>query len=725
MGTAQAAERARSLVLDWLEQHRTIANAAPAWGPESLARRLSAWLAHSEFLLQGADDEFSQRFRRALGLQANHLARAARNGTEDLAQLIACRGLIETGLCLSDGERRIAQGVKLLEAALVQQVLGDGCYVQRSPSAQLEALWCLAGLRATLDASERPAGQSLSEAIARLGSTLRLFRHGDGGLALFNGAVEEERGLIDLALSRAAASVGATPLDAPHTGFRRIEGRHATLIADTGAPAATGSWAHAGTLSFEMSAGRERLIVNCGGWRGPDDGWREALRGTAAHSTLVVDDTNSATLGTDGGISEGPKSVRVERRDQDGATWIDTDHDGYLDTLGLVHKRRLYAGAEGGDVRGEDTLTHLRQRRRRGFKLTHRDMGPKSRYLGPEVPDEDLLWQDPVPAGPTDYDEDAVKARIADAGLSISDMVNTAWDSARTFRASDRRGGANGARIRLAPQKDWAGNEPRRLGRVIEVLEPIARDTGASIADVIVLAGNVGIEQAAGAAGIDVMVPFTAGRGDATEETTDAESFDVLEPIHDGYRNWLAREFPVKPEQLLLERTQLMGLTAAEMTVLVGGMRVLGTNCGGTGHGTFTDREGVLTNDFFVNLTDMQYIWRPAGDNLYEIRDRGTSEVKWTATRVDLVFGSNSVLRAYAEVYAQDDNREKFVRDFVAAWVQGHERGSGRPALMRNGSPHPATARLGPGSPPPGCREPKSAAERGVKLKPPPPRSER
>lgn len=372
VGTAQAAERARSLVLDWLQQHRTIANAVPAWGPESLARRLSAWLAHSEFLLEGADDEFSQRFRRALGLQANHLARAARNGAEGLAQLIACRGLIETGLCLSDGERRIAQGVKLLEGALVQQVLGDGCHAQRSPSAQLEALWCLAGLRATLDASERPSGQSLSEAIARLGSTLRLFRHGDGGLALFNGAVEEERGLIDLALSRAAASVGATPVDAPHTGFRRIEGRHATLIVDTGAPAATGNWAHAGTLSFEMSAGRERLIVNCGGWRGPDDGWREALRGTAAHSTLVVDDTNSATLGADGGISEGPKSVRVERRDRDGATWIDTDHDGYLDTLGLVHKRRLYAGAEGADVRGEDTITHLRQRRRRGRQFAVR-----------------------------------------------------------------------------------------------------------------------------------------------------------------------------------------------------------------------------------------------------------------------------------------------------------------------------------------------------------------
>ena len=372
VGTARAAERARSLVLDWLQQHRTIANAAPAWGPESLARRLSAWLAHSEFLLQGADDEFSLGFHRALELQANQLARTARNGAGGLTQLIACRGLIETGLCLADGERRIAQGLKLLEAALIQQVLGDGCHVQRSPSAQLGALWCLAGLRAALDASGRPAGQTLSDAITRLASTLRLFRHGDGGLALFNGAVEEERGLIDLALSRTAPDVSATPLDAPHTGFRRIEGRHATLIADTGAPSATGHWTHAGTLSFEMSAGRERLIVNCGGWRGPDDGWREALRGTAAHSTLVVDDTNSATLGADGSIAEGPKSVNVERRDQNGATWIDTDHDGYLDTLGLIHRRRLYAGAEGTDVRGEDTLTHLRQRRRRGRQFAVR-----------------------------------------------------------------------------------------------------------------------------------------------------------------------------------------------------------------------------------------------------------------------------------------------------------------------------------------------------------------
>ena len=372
VGSTGAAERARALVLDWLQQHRTIASAALVWGPESLARRLTAWLAHSEFLLQGADDEFCQRFHQALKLQASHLARTARNGAGGLPHLIACRGMIETGLCLPDGERRIAQGLKLLEAALVQQVLGDGCHVQRNPSAQLGALWCLAGLRATLDASERPAGQTLSDAIVRLASTLRLFRHGDGGLALFNGAVEEEQGLIDLALGRAAADTGETPLDAPHSGFRRIEGRHATLIADTGAPPATGRWAHAGTLSFEMSAARERLIVNCGGWRGPDDGWRGALRGTAAHSTLVVDDTNSATLGADGSIAEGPKSVKVERRDRDGATWIDTDHDGYLDTLGLVHKRRLYAGADGADVRGEDTLTHIRQRRRRGRQFAVR-----------------------------------------------------------------------------------------------------------------------------------------------------------------------------------------------------------------------------------------------------------------------------------------------------------------------------------------------------------------
>ena len=304
------------------------------------------------------------------------------------------------------------------------------------------------------------------------------------------------------------------------------------------------------------------------------------------------------------------------------------------------------------------------------FKLTHRDMGPKARYLGPDVPAEDLIWQDPVPAGSTDYDVGAVKARIADSGLSVGDMVATAWDSARTFRGSDMRGGANGARIRLAPQRDWQGNEPERLARVLGVLEGIAADTGASMADVIVLAGNLGVEQAASAAGYDISVPFSPGRGDAAQDMTDVASFEPLEPIHDGYRNWLKHDYAVRPEELLLDRTQLMGLSAPEMTVLIGGMRVLGTNYGGTRHGVFTDREGVLTNDFFVNLTDMHYLWKPVADKLYEVRDRHTGELKWTATRVDLVFGSNSILRAYAEVYAQDDSGEKFVKDFVAAWTK-------------------------------------------------------
>lgn len=304
------------------------------------------------------------------------------------------------------------------------------------------------------------------------------------------------------------------------------------------------------------------------------------------------------------------------------------------------------------------------------FKLTHRDMGPKSRYIGPDVPQEDLIWQDPIPVGNRNYSIAAVKEKILASGLSISDLVCTAWDSARTFRGSDKRGGANGARLRLAPQKDWPGNEPDRLARVLTVLQSIAAESGASLADVIVLAGNVGIEQAARAAGFEVTVPFSPGRGDATVEMTDADSFQVLEPIHDGYRNWLKQDYAVSPEELLLDRTQLMGLTAPEMTVLVGGLRVLGTNYGGTKHGVFTDREGVLTNDFFVNLTDMTYLWKPAGQNLYEICDRHTGDVKWTATRVDLVFGSNSILRAYAEVYAQDDNREKFVQDFVAAWTK-------------------------------------------------------
>ncbi len=304
------------------------------------------------------------------------------------------------------------------------------------------------------------------------------------------------------------------------------------------------------------------------------------------------------------------------------------------------------------------------------FKLTHRDMGPKTRYIGPEVPPEDLIWQDPVPAGNKTYDVAAVKAKIAAAGLSVSEMVSTAWDSARTYRGSDHRGGANGARIRLAPQKDWEGNEPARLSKVLAVYEKIAADTGASVADVIVLGGCVGIEQAAKAAGVNVQVPFAPGRGDATQAQTDAESFEVLEPLADGFRNWQKKNYVVKPEELLLDRAQLMGLTAAEMTVLVGGMRVLGTNHGGTKHGVFTDRPGVLTNDFFVNLTDMSYSWKPTGRNSYDIVDRASGATQFTATRVDLVFGSNSILRAYAEVYAQDDNREKFVKDFVAAWVK-------------------------------------------------------
>ncbi len=302
------------------------------------------------------------------------------------------------------------------------------------------------------------------------------------------------------------------------------------------------------------------------------------------------------------------------------------------------------------------------------FKLTHRDMGPKVRYIGPDVPDEDLIWQDPVPAGPTDYDADAVKTRIARSGLPVADLVATAWDSARTFRGSDMRGGANGARIRLSPQKDWAGNEPERLARVLKVLEPIAADAGASVADVIVLAGNVGIEQAARAAGVTVTVPFSPGRGDASDEMTDADSFEPLEPIHDGYRNWLKADYSVSAAELMLDRTHLMGLTAPEMTVLTGGLRVLGVNHGGSKHGVFTDREGALTNDFFVNLTDMAHVCRPAGDGLYELCDRSTGKRRWTATDLDLTFGSNSVLRSYAEFYAQDDNQMRFVNDFVAAW---------------------------------------------------------
>jgi catalase-peroxidase len=304
------------------------------------------------------------------------------------------------------------------------------------------------------------------------------------------------------------------------------------------------------------------------------------------------------------------------------------------------------------------------------FKLTHRDMGPKARYFGPDVPKENLIWQDPVPKGSKKYDLKVVKSKIKTCGLSNREMIATAWDSARTFRDSDKRGGANGARIRLAPQIDWIGNEPKRLSKVLGMYEAIAEKTGASVADIIVLAGNIGIEQAAKDGGFNIKVPFTPGRGDATQIMTDIESFEVLEPVADGYRNWLKENYVVAPEELLLDRSQLMGLTAQEMTALIGGMRVLGTNHGGTKHGVFTNKVGVLSNDFFVNLTDMNYTWTPTGRNCYDIVHRGTGKPKWTATRVDLVFGSNSVLRAYAEVYAQDDNKEKFVEDFVAAWTK-------------------------------------------------------
>jgi catalase-peroxidase len=304
------------------------------------------------------------------------------------------------------------------------------------------------------------------------------------------------------------------------------------------------------------------------------------------------------------------------------------------------------------------------------FKLTHRDLGPKTRYVGPDVPAEDLIWQDPIPTGNSKYNVEDVKAKIAATDLTIAELVSTAWDSARTFRGSDKRGGANGSRIRLAPQRDWAGNEPARLTRVLSVLEPIAQSAGASLADVIVLAGSVGIEKAAKQVGLTLTVPFAPGRGDATAEQTDALSFAPLEPIHDGFRNYLKEDYSVSPEELLLDRAQLMGLTAPEMTVLLGGLRVLGTNFGGSKHGVFTDRVGALTNDFFVNLTDMSYVWEPAGANLYNLRNRSTGEVTFTATRADLVFGSNSILRAYAEVYAQDDNQTKFVNDFVAAWTK-------------------------------------------------------
>lgn len=309
------------------------------------------------------------------------------------------------------------------------------------------------------------------------------------------------------------------------------------------------------------------------------------------------------------------------------------------------------------------------------FKLTHRDLGPKSRYLDADEPQEDLIWQDPVPKVNYTLNDDeiySIKERLLNCGVSNTDLITTAWDSARTFRSSDFRGGANGARIRLAPQKDWEGNEPEKLERVLSRLEEVrkALDKPVSMADLIVLGGSAAIEKAAEAGGFKLKAPFTPGRGDATEKMTDAESFDTLEPVHDGFRNWLKKDYDVKPEELLVDRAQLMGLTAPEMTVLLGGLRALGANHGGWDVGVFTDRKGVLSNDFFVNLTDMNYRWMPKSENLYHLIDRKTGETKWTATRVDLVFGSNSVLRAYSEYYAQDDNKEQMVRDFINAWVK-------------------------------------------------------
>ncbi|WP_105264808.1 catalase/peroxidase HPI [Pseudoalteromonas sp. T1lg76] len=309
------------------------------------------------------------------------------------------------------------------------------------------------------------------------------------------------------------------------------------------------------------------------------------------------------------------------------------------------------------------------------FKLTHRDLGPKARYLGADVPHEDLIWQDPIPAVNyilSNHEIDELKVKLLDCGISHSDLITTAWDSARTYRGSDHRGGANGARIRLAPQKHWPGNEPARLERVLEALEKLQKELSKpiSLADLIVLGGCAAVEQAAHAAGVATSVPFSPGRGDASIEMTDVESFAPLEPIADGFRNWLKQDYAVSAEELLLDRAQLMGLTAPQMTALVGGMRVLGANYGGSEHGVFTSSVGVLSNDFFVHLTDMAYRWQPRSDGLYDLVDRETEVAKWTATRVDLIFGSNSVLRAYAEFYAQDDNKHRFVHDFIKAWCQ-------------------------------------------------------
>ena len=304
------------------------------------------------------------------------------------------------------------------------------------------------------------------------------------------------------------------------------------------------------------------------------------------------------------------------------------------------------------------------------FKLTHRDMGPKTRYIGPNFPKEDLIWQDPVPAGNIDYKEEDVKTQISNSRLSVSDRVAIAWDSAKTFRCSDLRGGANGARISLSPQKDWHANEPERLAKTIGVLRKISSETGASLADTIIIAGNLAIEEAAKAAGHSLSIQFKKGRGDASQEMTDENSFSNLEPAADGFRNWFSGKSKSSPEELMVDQAQLLGLTAPEMTVLVGGMRVLGANHIGNKAGIFSDKEGVLSNDFFVNLTDMNNTWTIEGENYYELRDRQSGDLKWSASSVDLVFGSNSILRSYAELYAQDDNKEKFINDFAKAWTK-------------------------------------------------------
>ena len=424
-GAERAPARGRAMVLDWLRQHRNVDRAGP-WRPELVGQRLSSWLAHGEFLLRGADDDFTRRFYRALDLHARRLAHAARGARAGLPEIIACKGLVQGGICLPEGERRAAHGLKLLEAALKRQVLKDGGHVERNPSAHLAAMRHLVELRETLDAAGRPAHPALSAALARLAPALRMFRHGDGRLALFNAGVEEERGLVDLALARAPTE-GPVLLDAAETGFRRIEGKRATLIADMGRPPAAGRWAHAGTFGFEISVGEERLVVNCGDWRGGDAAWRRALRATAAHSTLTVDDTNTAALRDDGSIAHGPTKVEVERHDRNGASWLDARHDGYLESLGLIHRRRLYAAAGGGDIRGEDTLMQVERRRKQGREFAVRfHLHPSVECAMTEDRDAALLR---LPSG-------AVwRLRAAGAALGVNESVY-AGDGATRRRAS-------------------------------------------------------------------------------------------------------------------------------------------------------------------------------------------------------------------------------------------------------------------------------------------------